>query len=177
MPVCSHNSRLPRRGPQPVSVDNPILVTFQEEEKTGENVRVVVRVRPLDGNERQEGCQNVVAVDKVSRAITVLKPNAGPAEPPKVYYFDNVFDEDSSQVRPLFNIIIVTIIIIVPVWTYRFNKPSVIIIHRVQLSLGVRTVASDGWLAGWVVDLEFSLSLNLIREMIHYRVSACLLVA
>lgn len=59
-----------------------------------ENVRVVVRVRPLDaGNE--EGCQNVVTVDKTSKSITVFKaPN-----PPKVYYFDNVFDEDSSQVR------------------------------------------------------------------------------
>lgn len=75
------------------------LCHFQEEEKTGENVRVVVRVRPLDAHERQEDCQNVVAVDKLSRAITVLKPNAGPGEPPKVYYFDNVFDEDSSQVR------------------------------------------------------------------------------
>lgn len=76
-----------------------MFVHLQEEEKTGENVRVVVRVRPLDGHERQEGCQNVVAVDKISRAITVLKPTAGPGEPPKVYYFDNVFDEESSQVR------------------------------------------------------------------------------
>lgn len=64
-----------------------------------ENVRVVVRVRPLDENERQQDCQDVVAVDKQSRAITVLKPGAGPGEPPKVYYFDNVFDQDSSQVR------------------------------------------------------------------------------
>lgn len=80
------------------------LCHFQEEEKTGENVRVVVRVRPLDAHERQEDCQNVVAVDKLSRAITVLKPNAGPGEPPKVYYFDNVFDEDSSQVRTCYGL-------------------------------------------------------------------------
>lgn len=60
---------------------------------------MVVRVRPLDDHEKQEGCQSVVAVDKISRAIAVLKPNAGPGEPPKVYYFDNVFAEESSQVR------------------------------------------------------------------------------
>ena len=87
--------------PQRLSYNVDHLCPFQEEEKTGENVRVVVRVRPLDVHERQEGCQNVVTVEKLSRAITVLKPNSGTgvAEPPKVYYFDNVFAEDSSQVR------------------------------------------------------------------------------
>lgn len=44
------------------------------------------------------GCQNVVTVDKINRCITVIKPNTAPNEPPKIYYFDNVFGEDSSQV-------------------------------------------------------------------------------
>lgn len=100
MPVCTKNKCIFGVAEEPRDY-NPNPVPFQEEEKTGENVRVVVRVRPLDAHERQEDCQNVVAVDKMSRAITVLKPNAGPGEPPKVYYFDNVFDEDSSQVRRL----------------------------------------------------------------------------
>lgn len=64
-----------------------------------ENVRVVVRVRPMDKIELNVGSENVVTVDKVNRSVTVHKPNASPGEPPKVYYFDNVFADDSAQVR------------------------------------------------------------------------------
>lgn len=64
-----------------------------------ENVRVVVRVRPIDKGEMESGCENVVRVDKLNRCITVTKPNAPASEPPKMYYFDNVFAEDSTQVR------------------------------------------------------------------------------
>lgn len=64
-----------------------------------ENVRVVVRVRPIDRSETESGCENVVRVDKLNRCITVTKPNAPVSEPPKIYYFDNVFAEDSTQVR------------------------------------------------------------------------------
>lgn len=73
---------------------------FQEENKEAEieNVRVVVRVRPIK-NELETGAQNIIKVDKPNRYITVYKPNASPSEPPKVYYFDNVFGEDSAQVR------------------------------------------------------------------------------
>lgn len=62
-----------------------------------ENVRVVVRVRPMDKSEMEAGSENVVRIDKPNRCITVIKPNAV-TEPPKIYYFDNVF-EDSTQVR------------------------------------------------------------------------------
>ncbi|XP_050082283.1 kinesin-like protein KIF3A [Anopheles aquasalis] len=63
-----------------------------------ENVRVVVRVRPMDKNELDSGCQNVIKVDKANRSVTVVKPTANSSEPPKVYYFDNVFGEDSTQI-------------------------------------------------------------------------------
>ncbi|XP_058130622.1 kinesin-like protein KIF3A [Anopheles ziemanni] len=63
-----------------------------------ENVRVVVRVRPMDKNELDSGSQNVIKVDKANRCITVVKPNANSSEPPKIYYFDNVFGEDSTQI-------------------------------------------------------------------------------
>ncbi|XP_312517.6 kinesin-like protein KIF3A [Anopheles gambiae] len=63
-----------------------------------ENVRVVVRVRPMDKSELDVGSQNVIKVDKSNRSITVVKPNANSSEPPKVYYFDNVFGEDSTQI-------------------------------------------------------------------------------
>lgn len=73
-------------------------------ETTGEieNVRVVVRVRPMDQAEIDSGSANVVKVDKLNRCINVTKINASSSsamsEPPKRYYFDNVFGEDSTQV-------------------------------------------------------------------------------
>lgn len=78
-------------------------------EDTGEieNVRVVVRVRPMDQAEIDSGSANVVKVDKLNRCINVTKINASSSsavsEPPKRYYFDNVFGEDSTQVCILFS--------------------------------------------------------------------------
>lgn len=63
-----------------------------------ENVRVVVRIRPMDKIEIDSGNENVIKVDKLNRCVTVYKPNAAVGEPPRIYYFDNVFDEHSSQV-------------------------------------------------------------------------------
>lgn len=62
-----------------------------------ENVRVVVRSRPMDKNELSTGALSAIQVDKINRAITVAKPNATANEPPKTYYFDNVFDGGSNQ--------------------------------------------------------------------------------
>ncbi|XP_005190818.1 kinesin-like protein KIF3A [Musca domestica] len=70
---------------------------YQEPEAEIENVRVVVRARPMDKNEVAAGALGVIKVDKLKRAITVVKPQATANEPPKTYYFDNVFDGDSSQ--------------------------------------------------------------------------------
>lgn len=53
----------------------------------------------MDKSEVESGCENIVRIDKLNRCITVLKPNAPVTEPPKIYYFDNVFAEDSTQVR------------------------------------------------------------------------------
>lgn len=63
-----------------------------------ENVRVVVRVRPMDKMEMDMGSGNCIKVDKINRNVTVYKPNSNAGEPPKTYYFDNVFAEDSTQV-------------------------------------------------------------------------------
>lgn len=52
----------------------------------------------MDKSEVESGNENIVKIDKLNRSITVLKPNAPLSEPPKVYYFDNVFAEDSAQV-------------------------------------------------------------------------------
>uniref|UniRef100_A0A182XI61 Uncharacterized protein n=1 Tax=Anopheles quadriannulatus TaxID=34691 RepID=A0A182XI61_ANOQN len=53
----------------------------------------------MDKSELDVGSQNVIKVDKSNRSITVVKPNANSSEPPKVYYFDNVFGEESTQLR------------------------------------------------------------------------------
>ncbi|XP_043280889.1 kinesin-like protein KIF3A isoform X2 [Venturia canescens] len=63
-----------------------------------ENVRVVVRVRPLNGKELDGHSKNIVRVDTLNSEITVENPNAAQGEPPKVFSFDAVFDIDSTQV-------------------------------------------------------------------------------
>ncbi|XP_032666277.1 kinesin-like protein KIF3A [Odontomachus brunneus] len=63
-----------------------------------ENVRVVVRVRPLSSKELDSHCKNITDVDALNSEITVENPNAAQGEPPKVFSFDAVFDTDSTQV-------------------------------------------------------------------------------
>jgi kinesin family member 3A len=62
---------------------------------------VVVRVRPIENN----NVKNVVAVDKSNKSITVQKPNS-PNEPAKVYFFDNVFNQESSQVSQFIKVVL-----------------------------------------------------------------------
>ncbi|XP_013146573.1 PREDICTED: kinesin-like protein KIF3A isoform X2 [Papilio polytes] len=64
---------------------------------TVENVRVVVRVRPMDQREKMEGSYNCVSVDSVNNTIAVTRSNASPPEPPRIYAYDAVFDYDTSQ--------------------------------------------------------------------------------
>jgi kinesin family member 3A len=78
------------------------LKSFSKQEENQdevENVRCVVRVRPFDNFELTAGAQNIVKVDKSVKSVTVFKPNSNPGEPPKTYYFDDVFGENSTQVR------------------------------------------------------------------------------
>ncbi|KAF7989869.1 hypothetical protein HCN44_008543 [Aphidius gifuensis] len=63
-----------------------------------ENVRVVVRVRPLNGKELDGHCKKIVKVDKINGEIIVENPNAAHGEPPKVFSFDAAFDIDSTQI-------------------------------------------------------------------------------
>ncbi|KPJ12762.1 Kinesin-like protein KIF3A [Papilio machaon] len=64
---------------------------------TVENVRVVVRVRPMDQREKMEGSYNCVSVDSVNNTIAVIRSNASPPEPPRIYAYDAVFDTNTSQ--------------------------------------------------------------------------------
>ncbi|EDW18628.1 kinesin-like protein KIF3A [Drosophila mojavensis] len=77
--------------------EQPTATTSQQLDDEIENVRVVVRSRPMDKNELASGAVSAIQVDNINRAITVIKPNATANEPPKTYYFDNVFDGNSNQ--------------------------------------------------------------------------------
>lgn len=62
-----------------------------------ENVRVVIRVRPLGKKEKAEGCRNIVTIDGQENVINLTK-NDSNNEKSKTFKFDHIFPEDSSQV-------------------------------------------------------------------------------
>ncbi|XP_072941349.1 kinesin-like protein KIF3A [Epargyreus clarus] len=64
---------------------------------TVENVRVVVRVRPMDQREKLDGAYSCVSVDSINNSIAVTRSNVTPPEPPRVYAYDAVFDSNTSQ--------------------------------------------------------------------------------
>ncbi|ROT80003.1 kinesin-like protein KIF3A [Penaeus vannamei] len=66
--------------------------------KERENVRVVVRVRPLSEKEIHSGHKSMVESDDLNCSLIVTNPSAQSGEPPKVFTFDSVFGADSKQV-------------------------------------------------------------------------------
>lgn len=65
---------------------------------TVENVRVVVRLRPMDQREKIDGAYNCVSVDTVNNTIAVTRSDVSSPEPPRIYAYDAVFDSNTSQV-------------------------------------------------------------------------------
>ncbi|VDO36573.1 unnamed protein product [Brugia timori] len=61
-----------------------------------DNVRVVVRCRPLSRIELEQGYQKIVTVESASNSIVVTNPN-NDQEPSRIFTFDAVFGEDSNQ--------------------------------------------------------------------------------
>lgn len=61
-----------------------------------ENVRVVIRVRPLSKKEKAETYQNIVSVDRTENVIILNKPGTV-NEKSKSFKFDYIFPEDSTQ--------------------------------------------------------------------------------
>ncbi|XP_064481967.1 kinesin-like protein KIF3A isoform X2 [Ornithodoros turicata] len=64
-----------------------------------ENIRVVVRCRPLSEKEQASGCQSIVTVEPVQGTITVTNTHGSREEPPKMFTFDTVFGPDSNQME------------------------------------------------------------------------------
>uniref|UniRef100_A0A8C8DI21 Kinesin-like protein n=1 Tax=Oryzias sinensis TaxID=183150 RepID=A0A8C8DI21_9TELE len=63
-----------------------------------DNIKVVVRCRPLDQKEKTMGLKEAVTVDEIRGTITVNKLEM-PQEPPKKFTFDTVFGPDSKQLE------------------------------------------------------------------------------
>eukprot|EP00929_Paragymnodinium_shiwhaense_P037390 TRINITY_DN1992_c1_g2_i1.p1 TRINITY_DN1992_c1_g2~~TRINITY_DN1992_c1_g2_i1.p1 ORF type:complete len:841 (-),score=314.89 TRINITY_DN1992_c1_g2_i1:95-2617(-) len=83
----------------PGSAANPAGIPEQKSKTksgAGECVKVVVRVRPLNSKERNDGREKIVLMD-CSRGVAMLKKPGGSERDVKDFTFDNVFDESMSQ--------------------------------------------------------------------------------
>ncbi|XP_024151498.1 kinesin-like protein KIF3A isoform X1 [Oryzias melastigma] len=67
-----------------------------EKQEVSDNVKVVVRCRPLNQREKMMGFKPAVTVDEIRGTITVNKLESA-QEPPKTFTFDTVFGPDSKQ--------------------------------------------------------------------------------
>uniref|UniRef100_A0A7N8XST4 Kinesin-like protein n=1 Tax=Mastacembelus armatus TaxID=205130 RepID=A0A7N8XST4_9TELE len=67
-----------------------------DRQEASDNVKVVVRCRPLNQKEKMMGHKQAVIVDEIRGTITVNKLET-PQEPPKTFTFDTVFGPDSKQ--------------------------------------------------------------------------------
>lgn len=67
-----------------------------EKLEVSDNVKVVVRCRPLNEKEKIMGYKQSVTVDEIRGTITVSKHDIS-SEPPKTFTFDTVFGPDSKQ--------------------------------------------------------------------------------
>ncbi|KAF6212338.1 hypothetical protein GE061_012860, partial [Apolygus lucorum] len=79
-----------------MSEPDELLKSFVPPEEV-ENVRVVVRVRPLNKKEVEAGYKTVISVNRINGCICVKNPTAGSQDIPKVFTYDTVFDTDSKQ--------------------------------------------------------------------------------
>jgi len=65
--------------------------------KDSDNVRVIVRCRPMNSKEEEMGTKMAVKVDEVRGSITVANPAKNSSDPPKVFTFDRVFAPECKQ--------------------------------------------------------------------------------
>ncbi|XP_032811281.1 kinesin-like protein KIF3A isoform X1 [Petromyzon marinus] len=69
----------------------------EKSDSGGDNVKVVVRCRPINGKETGAGHRMAVLVDEMRGQIAVQRPDCND-EPPKTFTFDTVFGTESKQV-------------------------------------------------------------------------------
>ncbi|KAI4473320.1 hypothetical protein M0802_016185 [Mischocyttarus mexicanus] len=62
-----------------------------------ESVKVAVRCRPMSNREQQQGCRNVVTIDRLTKCCTLENPSSTNGLPGgKVYQFDATFGAEAS---------------------------------------------------------------------------------
>ena len=82
------------------SVNFPANREIQEMKDDKQAVRVVVRTRPFSNKEKQGGYSNIVKSDANAASISIIDPRPESVrDPPKVFTFDSVFDEESIQIN------------------------------------------------------------------------------
>lgn len=76
------------------------ISTFLQSHSTKDvdNVRVVIRCRPLSQKEISDGRKVVVRMDHITGQIAVHNSKAGSGDKEKMFTFDTVFGMDSKQV-------------------------------------------------------------------------------
>lgn len=58
---------------------------------------MVIRCRPLNGKEKQDGRKTIVEMDITEGKVTLNNPKGEGSEPPKSFTFDQVYDWNSTQ--------------------------------------------------------------------------------
>ena len=74
---------------------------MEESQGGGENVKVVVRVRPLNSTETKEGYKMITKVNTIDGTIKVEQPRKDTSNidtPAKIFTFDTVFAPEVKQV-------------------------------------------------------------------------------
>lgn len=65
--------------------------------KSQECVKVIIRCRPMNSKEKEEGRKNIVFVDQKKGEISVQNPKGDASEPPKVFTFDSTYQPGCHQ--------------------------------------------------------------------------------
>ena len=78
------------------------MVTLKEdimegEPQQSENVKVVVRVRPLNDSEKSSDFRSIVHVDNINGMVKLENVSSSRENPPKVFTFDTVFPPEVKQ--------------------------------------------------------------------------------
>lgn len=71
--------------------------TFPTAGGASESVKVVVRCRPLNRKEKEDGRKVIVKMDTKSGQMSIQNPK--PDEPPKTFTFDLIYDENVKQIE------------------------------------------------------------------------------
>lgn len=137
-----------------------------DKQEANDNVKVVVRCRPLNQKEKMMGHKQAVMVDEIRGTITVNKLET-PQEPPKTFTFDTVFGPDSKQLD-VYNLTARPIIDSV-LEGYNGTFSVIVCIHKLMLQnlhYQCNDCVSD-WRHYYNTDIQISILLHLLKLIIN----------